>query len=149
MDTIYKVTFKNSTTGLLVSTGVIGTAKVTYTIGAFSKAPVWLATKGYHLFAYKNIIGAYKEFLHGYYNEEDFTIWEAQGRGRITPVPPMLQSYYISKGLFEGVAEVDSTLHPMEDIVMYKEIKLVHMVPWGYARELLEEEHWRKHDEAH
>ena len=126
---VYKVVlpYRNS----LVSDLARGKARVRYPPGRWVKAPFWLRRKGYHLTAFRDLESALwwiKSTCH--FDEE---IWEAEAKGIIIQLPPILHIYMLSKGIILKVSD-----NWPEGTIMVKKLRLVKKI--GKAADLLKEE---------
>ena len=92
---VYKVVRWESWQTVKTSAVVIGIARVCYSDDYWTRAPRWLAKKGYHLTCFKKYPDACEFAAH--HSE----IWEAEAKGLFTDLPPRAIVAEVRQGLLD------------------------------------------------
>jgi len=132
---VYKVVenFK----GRLVSALIFGKAVVEYTPGEWTEAPKWLARKGYHITAFKDLVDArdFAAFNSTYVKHME--IWQAEAEGVSEDLPAMMNPFGLSCGVLEKCP--DDFLW-LSSTIMCRRLKLVRKLDWKEIEKMLKED---------
>jgi len=112
---VYKVV--ENRFGVLTSYMGVKRAQVVYKPGEWVEAPGWLAEKGYHITAYRDMRCA-EEDMRAAPNQE---LWLAEAEGILEQLPPSCQPNLLAEGILEP--NVFPTWPP--DTIMCRRLKLI------------------------
>ena len=100
----------------------IGLAEVEYSADKWTRAPEWLAKKGYHLFVFDDLQKALK---FAYMSSPPIRLWECEIRSKYKNLP-----VYISRDEINNGRLVPVNGRFPEGTVMAREVKLIKKI-WG------------------
>ena len=124
--TVYKVVYRHTKDRTLRSPWSTGLSQVIYRPSEWTKAPDWLAEKGYHLLAFDSREEAcsWPKFMR-YMDRVE--VWEAVGESEILPLPLYLYMPNLKQGLID---HWESGTWPARTR-MFRKIKLVRRIQQG------------------